>query len=82
MPANCVADAPNRRVTCTASLNSGGSAAFDIPVIAGFTRAVIATATASSNASETNAANNVAVTVAVQVRLRPMGRQNLPPKLP
>jgi len=85
MPTDCVADVPNRRVACTpsAQLSAGpAGVTYDIPIVAGFARTLTATATASSNATETNAANNVAVTSPVQVRLRPISRQNLPPKLP
>ena len=78
-------DVPNRRVACTpsAQLSAGpAGVTYDIPIVAGFARTLTATATASSNATETNAANNIAVTSPVQVRLRPISRQNLPPKLP
>jgi hypothetical protein len=58
-------------ITCTATLNSGGSQLFTIPVSALFARSITAIAYASSNATETMPMDNTSQPDVLQVRLRP-----------
>jgi hypothetical protein len=76
-PAGCTNNSQTNSVSCAASLNSGSSSGFNIPVVVPFTHDVTAMAVVSSAASDPGPGNNLSSDT-VQVRPRPLARRGLP----